>query len=383
MTTQVPESGTPTSPAAPELSGRQGKSTVSRIREELRRRVMTGVWRPDEQIESEAGLVKEFGVCRATINKTLKELEREGLLVSFQGKGRFVATRAHRPKTQTLAVLIPDLRALTHASMGQSIAGIGDVIEGTDYHLNVLGVNPRKIDGPGNQKLWMGAVDPSTIDGAIVFTWRVPQERLAELAMQVPVVFVSGPTVPDLYSGVLIDFARPAFEAARHLVALGHTDIAVMTLRDDRLQGHDQCNGVRLAMNDLLAAGRGRFQVWEVEQNLPALARQSLRDHLTKPDRPTAIVCGSDELALGVYEVAVEAGLRIPQDLSITGFNDILTPRDIPVGLTTFKLDYRGLGAAAAEALLGMLSRQGQPGPTVHFAPSGLIVRDSTCPAGH
>jgi DNA-binding LacI/PurR family transcriptional regulator len=361
-------------PAHADAGGARGRASV--IREQLRQRVLSGQWRPAQQIESEAALVEQFGVCRATITKSLKELEVEGLLVSQPGRGRFVASHVGRRKTYTLAAIVPDLGRILHPAMARPLAGISEVALESTYHLQVLGLNARQTPANGNG-LWMGLVDPGTFDGAIVMAGQIPMERLIELAVQVPVVYCGGPSVADRYAGVIADFILPAYTAARRCVELGHRRIALLTLPDGHRQGYDQSGGVRLALQ-----GTGvELEIVTVARNQPHLAAEAMTRRLEQGGpRPTAVICGSDDLAQGAILAMRQRSLRVPQDCSVFGFGDFLSDSDLDVPLTTFHMDWVDLGRRAARQMFWMLDHPGQIPATVMLGLE-LVERGSVAAA--
>jgi LacI family transcriptional regulator, xylobiose transport system transcriptional regulator len=103
------------------------------------------------------------------------------------------------------------------------------------------------------------------------------------------------------------------------------------------------------------------------------------RELLRSPDPPTAIMCGNDLQALGVYEAARQAGLRIPQDLSVVGFDDIAASRWCGPPMTTVRQPMAEMGATATEMFRSLASGQTPAQTRIELATT-LVVRDSTAP---
>jgi LacI family xylobiose transport system transcriptional regulator len=103
------------------------------------------------------------------------------------------------------------------------------------------------------------------------------------------------------------------------------------------------------------------------------------RELLRSPDAPTAVLCGNDLQALGVYEAARQAGLRIPEDLSVVGFDDITAGRWSGPPLTTVRQPMVEMGATATQLVLALAAGQPLAQTRIELATS-LIVRDSTAP---
>jgi LacI family transcriptional regulator, xylobiose transport system transcriptional regulator len=165
--------------------------------------------------------------------------------------------------------------------------------------------------------------------------------------------------------------------ATRHLLDLGHRRIGVITGPMDYL-----CARARLE------ASRGALEAAGLPLD-PALVRHGrfLFDDgidlglqlLERPDRPTAVVCGDDLQALGVYEAARRLGLRIPDQLSVVGFDDIEVTRWCGPPMTTVRQPFAEMGATAARMVLQMAIGEAVEPARVELA-TQLVVRASTAP---
>jgi len=165
-------------------------------------------------------------------------------------------------------------------------------------------------------------------------------------------------------------------DAARHLLDLGHRRIGVITGPADRLCARARLEGARAAMDAAgtpLDDGLVRTGQWFAFEDGLSYGREVLR----LPDRPTAVLCGNDLQALGVYEAARQAGLSIPHDLSVVGFDDITYSRWCGPPLTTVHQPLVEMGSAAAELGLALAAGQTPAHPRVELATT-LVVRDST-----
>lgn len=176
---------------------------------------------------------------------------------------------------------------------------------------------------------------------------------------------------------VHIDNAAAASEAMDHLYRLGHRRIGIVTgplvspLSKDRLEGATARAREAGAEHDLIAI-QGNFSI---ESGSAAGDRL-----LERPDPPTAIFCFNDEMAMGVMDAARRHGVRIPDDLSVVGFDDIRFARITSPPLTTIAQPMREIGEGTVRLLLDILD-----GDTVEpvsiTLPHALVVRGSTGPA--
>lgn len=194
--------------------------------------------------------------------------------------------------------------------------------------------------------------------------------RLAE--QRVPtVVFELDPGVPG------IDAARSDNEGggrrlAEHLTALGHRRVGIITGRVSWPGGERRLAGFRAGLDPAAEVATRTIAEWSAEAaRVAALG-------LLREARPTAVLAANDLLAVGVLQAAAELGLRVPDDVSVAGFDDLDVARLVRPALTTVRVDVVGIGEWAAGALEARL-RGETPEPRA-FATT-LVPRESTGPA--
>lgn len=141
----------------------------------------------------------------------------------------------------------------------------------------------------------------------------------------------------------------------KEVLAFGHRDIALITARRE---GNDRARNRWLGILDAMeAAGLSRDALAVVESNYSIEAgRQGLLSLADRTPRPTAIICGNDVLAAGALLEAQRLGLRVPEDLSLTGFDDIEIAEIMSPPLTTVHVPHRRMGEMAAELLIDILA---------------------------
>lgn len=165
------------------------------------------------------------------------------------------------------------------------------------------------------------------------------------------------------------------FVAAQHLIELGHTRIAVVMGPSDMLCSRARVDGFRSAHDeagiawDPACVHWGAFEATSGYNHALAL--------LSQPEPPTAIFAGSDEIALGVAHAARERDLRIPEDLSLVGYDNLPITKWMNPALTTVNQPLREMGGLAAQMLL-TLADGGTPASTRVDLMTELVVRDST-----
>ncbi|WP_231956728.1 MULTISPECIES: LacI family DNA-binding transcriptional regulator [unclassified Actinoplanes] len=241
--------------------------------------------------------------------------------------------------------------------------------------LHLLMLAPDQSAGPVGRQRFLRAVQRHSVDGVVIIDngSRDPAV-LALVDAEVPCVALdlrfTGPTCTYITS----DNAGGGRLAAAHLLERGHQRIATITGPERNWPAGERLAGFRAA---LAAAGRplpddlvvaGDFYLDSGDAAMTAL--------LSRDPRPTAVFAAGDEMAVGALRAAHRAGLRVPQDVAIVGFDDIELAALIPPGLTTVAQDKTGIGTSAAEAIVAMLSGAPTPAPTT--LPTTLITRGST-----
>jgi DNA-binding LacI/PurR family transcriptional regulator len=310
------------------------------------------------------GLPRVSPVTRAKILATAKEL---GYVPSS------AASRLATGKTRTVGVLAP---YVDRWFFGKAIAGVDHELHRRGYNLSLFNLGGRSAP---RERLFSRAMVHKQIDALLLLCMFLHPEEIDDLqAIDMPLVVVGGP-VPGC-PNVGIDDYTAARSITEHLIGLGHRHIALLHGQDDsdlnfsvpqiRVEGfNDAVHAAGLELHPD-ASFYGNFTV--------ASGVEAVRRFLLLPEpRPTAIVCASDEMALGVLFEARRRGLRVPEDLSVVGIDG--HEMGASAGLTTVWQDPTAQARRGTQMLLAELG--GEIG-AVHseVAEQRLIVRESTAP---
>jgi LacI family transcriptional regulator len=267
----------------------------------------------------------------------------------------------------------PDLQ---HPFFHEVLAGIQETAGAAGYDL-LLFATEQPGNGYGRHS-YVKRCRHHNVDGVVLMGVDHSDDEVRRLATStIPCVGVDVELDGEATGFVASDNVQGGELAVEHLAAQGHKRIATIHGPVDTRPGIDRLRGYRnglqragLAFRDEYVAA-GDFYVESGEQAARAL--------LALPERPTAIVAASDLMAAGALRAAAAAGLGVPQDVSIIGFDDILLAAHLQPGLTTLRQDKAGLGAAAARWLLARVDQDGEPEHATTL-PVELIVRGTTAP---
>ncbi|MFE2757051.1 LacI family DNA-binding transcriptional regulator [Actinosynnema sp. NPDC059335] len=221
--------------------------------------------------------------------------------------------------------------------------------------------------------------DEPGVDAAILILPPEDGDRLVALSRTgLPFVVVDPrtPPPPDVAAVSAAHFAG-ARALTGHLVGLGHRDIGVVAGPAEWLAGDARLAGHRAALSEAGVLPVAHH-LWHVEPTAEAghRAAAALLDH---PHRPTAIACFNDKLAVGALRAARERGLRVPDDVSVAGFDDIDLSQATHPRLTTVRQPLREMGRIAVTQLLRMLDGPRPEALHIELATT-LVVRESTGP---
>lgn len=320
----------------------------------------------------------EAGVSLATISKVLNgrpdvsaatRARVEELLARHGYQRRSGPTTA---KPELLELVFHELDRIWSMEL---IDGVESVAK--EHGLSVVLTVTGDRHSPGSE--WLEGVLRRRPAGVILVFSDLPpalRERLRSRAIPFAIVDPAGDPSPDVPSVGSANWSG-GLAATRHLIELGHTRIAAITGPADMMCSLARLDGYRSAMN---SAGLSidpawvRFGDFHVEGGRAEAMRL-----LDRPDRPTAIFAGSDLQALGTLEAARALGLRVPEDLSIVGYDDIPLSRWVSPRLTTVHQPLRQMGVESARLVLAVAA--GGPITTQRMdLATSLVVRDSTAP---
>lgn len=212
-----------------------------------------------------------------------------------------------------------------------------------------------------------------TVDGFLLFAGAPPA---AERATGEPIVLVD--TEERGFSSVRLDSRAGAAAATEHLLALGHTRVGHLAADAPAeqtfvLRGLGHADALAAAGLDPSVAPRAVSAISFAAGHAAGLGL------LAGPDRPTGVICDDDVLAGGLYLAARELGLRIPQDLSVVGFDDLDHAAVLDPPLTTIRADAALLGETAFELLMRRMAEPAARAKRV-VQPVALVERGSTAP---
>lgn len=220
--------------------------------------------------------------------------------------------------------------------------------------------------------------DSQAVEGVIVIAPRVSTvQALETISSRAPLLLIAAGVAPSPRFGVVsVDQNQGARAATAHLVAQGHTRIGHIAGPADWFDSRERYEGW---IGELERAGLAPGPVWEGDWSADFGYDVGLR-LLADPERPTAIVCSNDQMALGLLRAFGEGGVAVPGDVSVTGFDDIEGTAHFQPPLTTVRQDFTALGEAAMGRMVAMIEQRASTDGETRPIPTELVERSSTAP---
>jgi len=306
-------------------------------------------------------------VLNDTPGRSIPEPTRERVRAAaakFNYKPSMIARTLQGKRMHTVGVMLPELGEGYHS---QVLSGAGDLLIREGYfYFTVHHRHSREMISS-----YPDLLRSRGVDGILAIDTHL------EMALPLPAVLVSGHTTLPEVTNVILDHKRAAELALGHLHGLGHSRIAFI-----RGQPFSADSAIRWNAT-MSAAAKLRIEIaeeltvqLEMDSHSPEISYPGVRA-LIRSGRPfTAVLCFNDVSAMGSIRALHEAGLRVPEDVSVLGFDDIQSAAYHVPSLTTIRQPLQQMGNTAAQMLLKKLA--GEKVPRLVQVDPELVVREST-----
>lgn len=309
------------------------------------------------------------GMTEDTRQRVLRAIEQSGYIANS------VARVLAGHSMNLIGVIIPQFGS---SYLTEIVHGISTAVEAADFDLAIFTTSNNITRERERAKLLR-----SLADGVLLVMPVADEHQIFLGAVPVVTINADGPYT------VQSDNTSGGRLAAQHLLDLGHRRIAnvrfpsgpvtpkedvVFITRADVLERQESF------LRTLLEAGISVPAEYLIESDYADLQAETAgRRLLALPEPPTAIFASSDDVAIGLLRAAHSMGLRVPDDVSIIGFDDVPQVANLRPSLTTVRQPLQAMGAAAAQIVSDLARGRKPPEPQPCF-PTTLIVRDSTAP---
>jgi LacI family transcriptional regulator len=304
-------------------------------------------------------------VQEATRTRVLEAVERLGYVANLQARSLAGG------RSQIIGLLVPNLDT---GYVGTIIQRIDQELERANYDL-ILYTSHRH---PSKESFYVSTIASGLTIGMLLVAPQVPATYLDALREQnFPYVLIDQADATENSNVVEATNWQGAYEATRHLIQLGHVRIAFITGALNVRSAVDRLQGYQAALVDCGLPFREELVVeGDYQQRTGYEAAKSLLENVNPP---TAVFASNDLSAFGAMDAARECGFRIPDDISIIGFDDVPQAGLVYPKLTTVRQPLEQMGQVAVQMLLELIKDRSHPPQRVTL-PTRLVIRDSCAP---
>ena len=350
-----------------------GRIRAEKVSGAIRERIETGEYAPGSYLPSERALSAELGVARNTLRAALEMIEEGGFI---RRSGRHGAVVCERAGSSVGGLVLVVMKASPSGGFGpiapEQMANLGGLLcagSRADLRMQLLAMPD------GDADMLLEVIGEKRAAGALFLADKQVKAMSALHKAGIPYVVVNQEyDIPG--PATRVDFWGIGRRAAEHLLQLGHRRLAVLGGPSERHMYEKLLAGFRgmAAESEVFMDARCVVRVPSSSE----AARAATLDMLKRPDRPTAIFCTRDVRAYGAYLAARELGLKVPEDVSLLGYDDLTWPGREESFLSTFPEPTERLAGEAVRMLISWIQTGEEPEDVI-LRPK-LLVRRSTAP---
>ncbi|MCZ0702458.1 GntR family transcriptional regulator of arabinose operon [Natronobacillus azotifigens] len=365
------------------------------VKQAIKSKILDGTFQPHQKISSESELMKQFNVSRHTVRLAIGELVNQGWLYREQGAGTFCADRSKEENVQTMK----DQKSIAIITTYISDYIFPSIIRGAESYLSQLGYHVSLFstnNDHDNERRFLEKILTQHFDGVIVeptksaianpnINYYLNLER-----QNIPYIMINAYYDELEPLSITLDDEAGGHLQAKHLIDLGHKNI-VGFFKNDDIQGTKRMKGyLKAHRKHHLPINPNNIVTYKTEEKYfkPAEELEKLLE-LPESERPTAVICYNDELAIALLDVLRNKNLSIPDDISIIGFDNSFLTEVSEVKLTSVQHPQSKMGETAAKVILDIVKESnGNPKKvketvdSIAFTPE-LVVRNSTAKLNH
>ncbi len=349
------------------------------VEDGVKEKILAGTYAIGDKLPTETELMNEYNVSRYTVRRAIGDLENEDFVYRIQGGGMYVndwqtAQANKNNSNRMIGVIATHIANYIFPSI---ISGADQII--SDNGFSILLANTH--NDPKLERRSLTTMLQSNVAGLIIEPTQstIPTsnrdlyDKIAELGL--PVVFINATyDLPGLSApSVTTNDEGAMAKLTNYLIDQGHERILGVFQVDD-VQGVNRMNGFIKAYQEHAAiALKSNIIMYQSMDPIKQILAKV--EHAVKSNsRPTAIVCYNDQLAIRVIDMVKSLNLSIPDDISITGFDDYNVVRYIDPAITTMSHEKERMGHDAAQLLINLISKK--PAKSIVYDPE-MIVRSS------
>lgn len=311
-------------------------------------------------------LNKTRSVSEETAKRVMETVEKLGYMPNYAAK----TLKTNR--SLNIGLILPDIMNPYYPSVAR---GIENTVSKYGYNLFLCNKDRQET----REREYIQALIEKKVDGIILFKPTILEDELANLAKMVPIVLIDAERRPQKNCAVInIDDFSAVQEIMKMYYSLGHRNIAIICGTMDTKSDFDRFSSYKafmvekgLSREDLIIHG-----TYTIESGYNCMKRL-----LNQPNKPTAILAASDMIAIGAMNAIQESGLKVPDDISIVGSDDINFAQFLSPPLTTVSRPKYELGETSATLLMNHLLNEESSVEKLIMMKPEIIIRNTVAKA--
>lgn len=321
-------------------------------------------------------VAEEAQVSVATVSRVINgngpvsaksRIKVENAVKKLNYEPNMLGRNLRRSESRIILSLLPNISNPFYANI---IQGIEDTARKNGYNIVLC----QTDSDSEREKVYLNLVKQKLADGVINLDPTVNKKILSDIGERYPIIQCCEYSADLNISYVAIDNKGAAYKAVKHLISIGHKNIALINTDDKFLYARHRKEGYMCALQESNIAIRNE---WIVSGNLDfESAQQAVKYLLSLEKKPTAIFAVSDILAIGALKTINELSLKVPEDISLVGFDNIPYAKMVTPALTTVAQPMYEIGIEACKMLIQRL--KGDKSIKNRILDVELIIREST-----
>jgi len=355
-----------------------GKAKYYVLMEALKKDILSGKINPGDKLPSENQLTLQYTISRHTVRKALSILVNDGYVVAEHGRGTFCAKRGRMgASSHNIAVITTYISDYIFPRL---IQGMDHVLTKNGYSIILKNTgNSQK-----NEARCLEDILTKNVDGLIIEPSKSEvlcrHTNLYELLDQsnIPYVFIQG-VYPQMIEkpSILMDDVHGSYLLTKYLIELGHKRIVGIFKVDD-LQGSRRHKGYVKALQEGGFMYDPDLVIWFHTEDRHEKPSTGLRILMNEGVKFDAVVCYNDQTALEIIRILNQSGRKVPEDISVTGYDDSIIAENGPVKLTTISHPKEVLGEMAAQLLIEKINGVSEKDSKVaRIVEPTMLIRES------
>ncbi len=355
------------------------KPLYKKVKEEIKEKIEKGEIKPGEKILSFIKLAEYYDVSLITIRQAISELVNEGYLETNGRNGTYVKDIRNN-KTKTIVLIFQDI--WKNPFINEIYSGIQKVLSVENYH-TIFFNTESNIE---KEIKILKEIEEKIVDGIIISPCISDKDspsgylikRLKEKGIGVVFIDIRIEGIESDY--VATDNFKGGYIATEYLIKLGHKKIGIISVDMKINTVRERFEGYKKALNDYGIEFNKLFVKFSssVHRSYEEIGYLSGLELLNLSEAPTAIFCMSDVIAIGVYKACFDMGLKIPEDISIIGYDNLKLSEYLHPSLSTIHQQKLEMGTEVAKILLKRIKGEQVEVKEIILQPE-LIERDSSC----